>query len=240
MNIVITGASRGVGFYSALQLAKNSKHKIFALSRNEEGLKKLKSSDGSSSGIEIITCDITSEESISRTIQIISKSVSGIDILINNAGILVNKLFSDLTMEDWKSIYETNVFGMVNITKALIPFLKEGSISPDINVKSHVVNISSMGGIQGSMKFKGLSAYTSSKAALIAISECLSEELIGTGIRFNTIALGSVETEMFQTAFPGIKAASEPIDTAIWLADFALTGHRFFNGKLIPLSTSTP
>ena len=239
MDIVITGASRGVGFYTALNLAKNPDHRIFALGRDERGLKKLSDTFGSE---QIVTMpfDITDALSIKEVVGKITGMVSGVEILINNAGYLINKSFMDLTSADWQAVYNVNVFGMVNFTRALIPLLLKGAISPTSNIKAHIVNISSMGGIQGSVKFNGLSAYSSSKAALIGISECLSEELKTSGVHVNSIALGSIETEMFLTAFPGIKASHSPEEISIWIADFALRGHNFFNGKIIPVSTSTP
>lgn len=239
MNIVITGASKGIGYYTALNLANKKEHKIFVLSRDVVGLKKLSDSINSEN-IITVPCDITDEKSISESIQKIRRSVSSIEVLINNAGLLIKKPFRELTSADWQAVYNVNVFGVVNITRALLPLLLEGLISLKTSVRSHIVNISSIGGVQGSIKFNGLSAYSSSKSALIGISECLSEEYKTKGVYVNSIALGSVETEMFQTAFPGIKASVEVEDFSAWLADFALHGFQFFNGKVIPVSNSTP
>ena len=239
MNIVITGASKGVGYFTALNLAKNKEHKIFALSRDAAGLKRL--SESSDSGnIIAISCDLTDEKSINESVQKISENVSSIEVLINNAGLLIKKPFLELTSADWQAVYNVNVFGVVNITRAMLPLLLEGSISRKTNVRSHIVNISSMGGVQGSLKFSGLSAYSSSKSALIGISECLSEEFKTVGVCVNSIALGSVETEMFQKAFPGMKASAEVEEISVWLASFAMNGFNFFNGKVIPVSNSTP
>jgi len=239
MNIIITGASRGLGYYTALQLAKSKEHKIFALSRDERGLKKLSDESGIDT-VVAIPCDITDEKSILETVKRITELVSGIEVLINNAGQLINKPFLELSRSDWQSVYDVNVFGIVNLTRALMPLLMKGTILPEANIKSHILNITSMGGVQGSIKFSGLSAYSSSKAALMGISECLSEELKSSQIFVNSIALGSVETEMFVTAFPGLKAASTPEEISMWLTDFVLKGFRFFNGKIIPVSISTP
>ena len=239
MNIVITGASKGVGYYTALNLAKKRENKIFALSRDVAGLKRL-SDSVDSENIITVPCDITDEKSIGESIQKIRETVLGIEVLINNAGLLIKKPFLELTSADWQAIYNVNVFGVVNITRALFPMLMEGSIFRKTNVRSHIVNISSMGGVQGSVKFNGLSAYSSSKSALIGISECLSEEYKTKGVYVNSIALGSVETEMFQKAFPGMKASAEVEEISAWLADFALNGFKFFNGKVIPVSNSTP
>ena len=104
----------------------------------------------------------------------------------------------------------------------------------------HVVNISSMGGIQGSMKFSGLSAYSSSKAALITLSELLAEEYKETGPSFNVLALGAVQTEMLEEAFPGYKASVSAVEMARYIMQFSLTGHQMYNGKVLQVSNSTP
>ena len=203
MNIVITGASKGVGYYTALNLAKKKEYKIFALSRDVPGLKKL-SESVDSGNIITIPCDLTDEKSINESVQKIRRNASSIEVLINNAGLLIKKPFLELTSADWQAVYNVNVFGVVNITRAILPLLLEGSISKKTNVRSHIVNISSMGGVQGSVKFSGLSAYSSSKSALIGISECLSEEYKAEGVCVNSIALGyshskKVHIEIFNT-----------------------------------------
>lgn len=240
MNIVITGASKGIGYNTAIYLAKNPNNKIFALSRDVNKLKKLAAECDSGNNIEIIPCDVSNEKSVEESVKKISDKISGLEVLINNAGMLINKPFAELTILDWHSVYNVNVFGVVNITKALLPLMLRGQISSATNTKSHLLNISSVGGINGSIKFAGLSSYSSSKGALITISECLSEELKSSGVRVNCIALGSVDTEMFKIAFPGIKASAGVLETAAWIGDFAIDGHRFFSGKIIPFSTSTP
>lgn len=238
MNIVITGASKGIGYEMASYLSGN--HRVFAISRNETLLKKLQRQSGESSGLIPIVCDLTDSVSVEKAVAIISKEVNHIDVLINNAGMLLNKSFRELSPDDWQSVYDVNVFGVVQMTRYLMPLLEKGNYHSEKKVKSHVLNISSMGGIQGSMKFKGLSAYSSGKGALITLTECLAEEFKDIGIRVNVLALGSVETEMFQSAFPGMKASEDPISISRWIADFALSGGEFFNGKVLPVSTSNP
>jgi NAD(P)-dependent dehydrogenase (short-subunit alcohol dehydrogenase family) len=152
-------------------------------------------------------------------------------VLINNAGILLHKPFLETTSEDFHQVFETNVFGLVSITQALLPFMK---------VNSHVVNISSMGGIGGSSKFAGLSAYSSSKGAVSILTELLAEEFKATGPKFNALALGAVQTEMLTQAFPEFKAPIQANEMADYILQFALEGHRYFNGKVLPVSSSTP
>jgi len=128
-------------------------------------------------------------------------------------------------------VYKVNVFAVAEITKLLIPFLQKGS---------HVVTVSSMGGIQGRMKFPGLAAYSSAKGAVITLSELLAEEYKDQQIAFNILALGAVQTEMLEEAFPGYKAPLSAIEMADYIYDFSLTGNKFYNGKVLQVSSSTP
>jgi len=105
---------------------------------------------------------------------------------------------------------------------------------------SHIVNISSMGGFQGSAKYAGLSYYSASKAALACLTECLANEFKEYGISMNCLALGSVQTEMFEEAFPGYKAPVDVKQMAEFISGFALTGHKFFNGKILPVAVGNP
>jgi NAD(P)-dependent dehydrogenase (short-subunit alcohol dehydrogenase family) len=110
----------------------------------------------------------------------------------------------------------------------------------DVHEKTHIVNISSIGGFQGSVKFPGLSAYSSSKAALVCLTECLAEEFKDKNIAFNCLALGAVQTDMLNEAFPGYKAPVSASSMASFVTDFVLKAHHFMNGKIIPVSLSTP
>ena len=161
----------------------------------------------------------------------VATSWKKVDIIIHNAGRLVNKPFAQTTQEDFENVYKVNVFGVANLTRICLPYLQKGS---------HVVSISSMGGIQGSSKFAGLSAYSSSKGALITLSELLAEEYKENGIAFNVLALGAVNTEMLQEAFPGYEAPISAREMADYIFNFALTGNKYYNGKVLQVSSSTP
>ena len=154
-----------------------------------------------------------------------------VDVVINNAGALINKPFEEISAEEFQKIYSTNVFGVVGLTQKLLTFMKKDS---------HVVNISTMGGVQGSVKFPGLSAYSSSKAAIITLTELLAEEYKENGPSFNVLALGAVQTEMLEEAFPGLEVPLSARDMAEYIANFSLTGHKYYNGKLLQVSNSTP
>ena len=154
-----------------------------------------------------------------------------VDVLINNAGAILNKSFAEGSLAEFKAIYDTNVFGVAGLIQKLLPVM---------NSNSHVVNISSMGGVQGSMKFPGLSAYSSSKGALITLTEMLAEEYKENGPSFNVLALGAVQTEMLEEAFPGYKAPVSAKEMAKYIVDFSLTAQKYYNGKLLQVSNSTP
>jgi NAD(P)-dependent dehydrogenase (short-subunit alcohol dehydrogenase family) len=223
-NIIITGASRGIGFELALQFA-NQGHKVLAISRTiSESLQE-------HTNIFCLSVDLTLETELVKIEQFISKHWTHVDVLINNAGSLILKPFKTLSRTDFQSVYSINVFAVASLTQLVLPFMKKGS---------HVVTISSMGGIQGSMKFAGLAAYSSSKGAVITLSELLAEEYKSEGIAFNVLALGAVQTEMLEEAFPGYQANILPAEMANYIVDFALTGNKYYNGKVLQVSSSTP
>lgn len=224
-NIIITGASRGIG-YELAQLFAKSGHRVLALSRNEKPCSELNIEN-----LISFSCDLSSEDQLLAAVKFVKENWSQVDILINNSGLLINKPFEKLTAQDFMDVYNVNVFGLVAITRAMLPFMKK---------EGHVVNINSMGGVQGSMKFPGLAAYSSAKGAVITLTELLAEEYKETGPSFNVLALGAVQTEMLEEAFPGYKAPLSAKEMAAYLMDFALTGNKYYNGKILQVSSSTP
>jgi NAD(P)-dependent dehydrogenase (short-subunit alcohol dehydrogenase family) len=223
-NIIITGTSRGIGFELALQFA-NAGHQVLALSRKTPQILI------ENPNITYLSVDLSSEEDLTKVEQFLATSWKKIDALVHNAGTLLLKPFSETTPEEFENVYKVNVFGVANLTRICLPFLQKGS---------HVVTISSMGGIQGSLKFAGLSAYSSSKGAVITLSELLAEEYKDREIAFNVLALGSVQTEMLEEAFPGYKAPLTAIEIANYIFDFTLTGNKYYNGKVLQVSSSNP
>lgn len=223
-NIIVTGTSRGIGMEIALQFTKEG-HQVLAISRNSA--KELTSN----TNIVYIQADITKEEDLGRIATYVKEHWGRVDVLINNAGAIVNKPFEEITTAEFEYVYKVNVFAVAALTRICIPLMKAGS---------HVVTVSSMGGIQGSVKFPGLAAYSSSKGAVVILNELLAEEYKEQGISFNTVALGAVQTEMLEEAFPGYKAPLEPAEMASFIVDFALNGQRFFNGKVLQASSTTP
>ena len=224
-NVIITGTSRGIGF-EMVKLFSNAGHKVLALSRNSKPISDLKLEN-----VTALEFDIAEETEMAKAATFLQKEMKNVDVLINNAGYLVNKPFSEITSEEFKKCYNVNVFGVASLIKTVLPFMKK---------EGHVLNISSMGGIQGSMKFSGLSAYSSSKGAVITLTELLAEEYKETGPSFNVLALGSVQTEMLEEAFPGFKAPLSATEMAQYIMDFSLSGNKFYNGKILQVSSTTP
>ena len=220
--IVVTGTSSGIGNEICIQAAKLN-YKVISISRNIEPLKGI-------NGIDSYIVDITDKKSIKNFIDDLRNRDLKIDILINNAGQLSNELFGETSYESFKQAFDVNVFGLAEITRSLIPF---------INKSGHVINISSIGGVNGSKKFPGLSVYSSSKAAVIALTEVLAEEY-SEGPSFNVLALGAVQTKMLKEAFPDYEAQTKPGEMAKYIIDFAINGNNLFNGKLISVSNSNP
>ena len=223
-NIIITGTSRGIGFELALQFAKAG-HQVLAISRN------IPQAFLSNENISCLSVDLSNESELNKVNEFLAKSWKQVDAVIHNAGSLLLKPFLETTQEDFESIYKVNVFGVANLTRVCLPYLQKGS---------HVVTISSMGGIQGSLKFAGLAAYSSSKGAVITLSELLAEEYKERGISFNVLALGSVQTEMLEEAFPGYQAPISACEMANYIYDFTLTGNKYFNGKVLQVSSTNP
>jgi len=223
-HIIITGTSRGIGYELALQFA-NSGHQVLALSRNTP--QQLISHPN----ISCLSVDLSKETDLKQVEKFLISTWKNVDAIVHNAGALLLKPFSETTVGDFEKIYKVNVFAVAALTRICLPYLQKGS---------HVVTISSMGGIQGSMKFAGLSAYSSSKGAVITLSELLSEEYKDRGIAFNVLALGSVQTEMLAEAFPGYEAPLSAKEMADYIFDFTLKGQQFYNGKVLPVSSSTP
>ena len=222
-NIIITGTSSGIGLELVKIYSKNG-FKVISLSRSDLPVLGL-------DGVEHINFDISEKESLDKLINLVENKYKRIDVLINNAGKLINKSFKDLSKDDLYNIYDVNVFGVISLIQSLLPFFKKDS---------HVVNISSIGGISGSSKFPGLTAYSSSKGALNILTEVLAEEFKESGPKFNSLSLGSVNTPMLNQAFPGYQAQVNPNEMASFIYDFANNSSKVFNGKVIPVSSSNP
>ena len=224
--VIVTGTSRGIG-YELVKLFSKAGHKVLSLSRNNKPTSELNDPNVTS-----LSFDLNNLSDFSEVNDFIKKEWNNnVDILINNAGSLINKPFLETSAEDFKNVFSTNVFGVAELIKCVIPYM---------SASGHVVAISSMGGVQGSIKFSGLSAYSSSKGAVITLTELLAEEYKETGPSFNVLALGAVQTEMLEEAFPGYKASVSADQMANYIFDFSVNGNKLYNGKLMQVSSSTP
>lgn len=225
-NIIITGASRGIGFELAQLFAKGG-HNVLTLSRRTKAI-----SDLGIDNLNALPFDLAEVPSYEKVTNYIKNNWgSRVDIVINNAGQLINKPFEKLSFENFEDVYRVNVFGVAELIRTTLPFMSDGA---------HVVTVSSMGGIQGSAKFPGLAAYSSSKGAVITLNEVLAEEYKESGIAFNVLALGAVQTEMLEEAFPGYQAPLSAAEMAAYIHGFALEGNKFYNGKTMQVSSTTP
>lgn len=228
-NAIITGASRGIGRAVATALARRGHH-VTAVARSEDALAELKRQHPDY--IRYHTADLKDPDASRRLAEELDEFYpDGMDILVNNAGALIKKPFRELTTGDWRHMLDVNLMSAVHLVNALVPQLRK---------KSHIVNISSMGGFQGSSKFPGLTAYSVAKGALSILSECLAVELADHDIRVNALCLGSVQTAMFGRAFPDFEADVQPDAMGTYIADFALNGCTFYNGKVLPVALSNP
>ena len=229
MNIIVNGGTRGIGKEIVNILAQDISNQIFITGRNEKVLKSLSDryKNVKSFPLDMSLFDIQNEKFIAA----VSKHFGRVDILINIAGYLIAKDFLQMTNDEARLMMETNFFGPASLIRVLKPIMSSGS---------HIVNISSMGGFQGSAKYKELSYYSASKAALACLTECLANEFTEYGISINCLALGAVQTEMLEEAFPGYKAPVDAKQMAEFIAGFALTGHKFINGKILPVAVNNP
>lgn len=233
MNIILTGASSGIGFEAALEFTLSKDNKVLCIARSADKLRKLlEIAKGINPDCTLLPVefDIVNDDYAALT-PFLKERLGSVDILINNAGALMNKPFMETSAADFYQMFESNVLGHVNMIRHVLPLMGAGG---------HIVNIGSMGGFQGSVKFRGLSAYSASKSALHTLTECLAYELAESGVKVNCLALGSAQTEMLEQAFPGYESPVLAFEMGKYVADFARTGHKFFNGKTLPVAVTTP
>lgn len=231
-NVLVTGASSGVGYELVKEFIRHEAiGKVIAVARRKERLDELldfEASLGLKGKCSVITADVCSVES-----DRIFSGLEHLDVLVNNAGAFLNAPFDQMSEQDLRDVYDVNVFAPYRLTRLAMPLLRRAP-------NAHVVNIGSMGGVQGAVKFPGLSAYSSSKGALAILTECLAEEHKESSLSFNCLAFGAVQTEMLSKAFPDMKAPLNSVEMAEYVCDFCLNGHNYFNGKVLPVSSTTP
>lgn len=224
--MIVTGASKGIGYATAKAFAEQG-HNVLAIARNGTLLQKLKEEEGVAPYVSTLALDLAEDYDINQMLQSFNK----VDVLINNAGILVNKPFAEISSAELQKVYEVNVFAPFRLIQKLMPYFSS---------EAHIINVGSVGGVNGSQKFPGLTAYSSSKAAMSCLSECLQAEFENSNLTFNSLALGSVQTEMLTQAFPGYKAPVSPSQMADYIVNFALNAPNIIRGKTIFLSRTNP
>lgn len=227
--VVVTGASQGIGRATALELAGVHGCTVLAVSRRADALESLSADPIGQGRVEALALDLAAENAGARLKEVVGNRQ--VNALIINHGQLLNKPFAQITRADLQALYLANVFTAVEVVQAL---------QPRLSASSHIITISSMGGFQNSSKYPGLSGYSSSKAALACLSQCLAAEFGPGGAKVNCLCLGAVDTVMLQGAFPGYKAPTSPATMAAHIAHFALEGHRWYNGQVLPVALSNP
>jgi 3-oxoacyl-[acyl-carrier protein] reductase len=231
MNIIVNGGTRGIGKEIVNILSREKDYRIMVTGRDKKALSGLLK-ESKHNNLLTLTIDLsvfdTREDNFKSFVY---EHFEKVDILINNAGTLFNTKFISFDNKMARRIMETNFFGPASIIRIVRPLMVSGG---------HIVNISSMGGYQGSVKYTGLSYYSASKAALASLSESLAIEFAGYGISVNCLALGAVQTDMFEKSFPGFKAPVSATEMAEFIVYFALKGNLFFNGKVIPVARNNP
>ena len=193
-NIIVNGGTRGIGREVVVNLAQDANNHIFVTGRNEEALAGL---SAMYKNVKSFSVDLSVFESLQvKFVEAVREDINNVDILINIAGVLIARDFIDMNQDEARLIMETNFFGPASMIRILKPMMPKGS---------HIVNISSMGGFQGSLKYKGLSYYSASKAALACLTECLATEFEEYGISVNCLALGSVRLRCLKKHFQVIR-----------------------------------
>lgn len=225
MNILITGTSRGIGKELVNLFAKNTNNTIVVFTSQKNIVPHQKN-------VKAYTINFLGnnfDKQIENTFKLINLKF---DVVINNAGLLINKPFISSTLNDLQQLNTVNFYA---------PYLICQQIAKNYAATNcHIVNIGSMGGVQGSVKFPGLSVYSATKAALANLTECLAEELKETNIKVNCLALGSVQTEMLKQAFSDYTSPVKVEDMATYIYEFSVTANKLFNGKIIPVAVTTP
>lgn len=208
--ILITGASRGIGRALALELAARGAH-LGLISRDLKSLELVQKeclAVNRSITVSVLACDVSKTATIFSSVEKIAKDLSGLDGLVNNAAALLHKPAMEQSAQEIEALMKTNVVAPFEFCRSF------ASLAPSKAGPRSVVNISSLAGIQKHTKIPGLSAYSASKAAVIAMTEALAEEWKSIGIRVNSVCPGATDTQMLREAFPQMHARAQPLDVA--------------------------
>jgi len=236
MNVFITGVTRGIGRSLALEMAEKG-NELYLVARDRAQLEELVEACNVKAGFTVargLELDLADVERVEKDLPYMIRSYTHtLDVLVNNAGTLIKKPFEQMTPAEGRKMFNVNFFATAAVIRGLLPLLRNAHAP-------HIVNISSMGGIQGSVKFAGLTCYSASKGAVAILTEGLAEEFRESGIRVNAIAPGAVQTDMLESAFPGYKAPLSAEEMGRFMKWFVTEGYQYFNGKILPVSVSIP
>ena len=189
-SVLITGATDGLGYALALLLAKRG-YRVVAAGRSPERLAKLDSvARENGFAMESVALDVRSDESVTRAVNDTLSKCGGLDVLVNNAGVYYTAAVEDLNMEDWRAQFETNVFGLLRVTRAALPHMRERR-------RGRILMMSSVSGL---VTAPTQGAYSASKHAVEAISNALRLELYPFGIDVVLIEPGYIITGIQKTA----------------------------------------
>lgn len=213
LTILLTGASSGIGRATALQLAEGG-HNLALVARRRNALEEV-ANECRTSGAEVMTCaiDVTYEQDVKNAVNEIISRFGSINVLINNAAQSILGKFEDIPMQDFRRVIETNLFGYINFTKALIPHFKNKG-------EGHVINVSS---IVGRLGQPFTIPYTISKFGIVGLTESLQQEYANEkGIHFSLVLPGTIDTPIFNQAanYMGVAVkAPEPVIPATEVAE---------------------
>jgi len=197
--IIVTGSSSGIGLESALLLARNG-YITYATMRSPEKDTSIKTAvQKEGLPIRVVQLDVTDDNSVKNAVDHIISESGRIDVLVNNAGYSLGGALEDLSMEEIKSQYETNLFGLIRVIQAVLPTMRKQR-------SGRILNISSGTGIFG---FPGISAYVSTKFAVEGLSESIAHELEPFGIKVILIEPGFIKTN-FENAMVVAKKTQDP------------------------------
>lgn len=216
---LITGGGRGIGAATAEALARKGAHVIVA-SRTEVELTATVARLGAAGlSASSLVLDVADDAAVDAAFDRIATEFGRLDILVNNAAILLSGAFAEIAMADWDRLMAVNLRGAVLCARRAFRLMRERGGS--------IVNVSSLGGVQNTEKFPGYAAYTVSKFALTGLTEALAAEGKERNIRVNGVAPGAVDTDMLRKAAPHLRTRTTPADVAkviAFLCDSAESG----------------